>query len=209
MTGGFIVLFILVGLMVTSAIFFQRAKRLEQQQNLPPGYGGGSGFSPAGHLPAGSGDGNLLNLKINDIVTYFGTDYMLEGRLDYMEDGYTWVTYMLVDGDDVKWLSVEDDDQLEVSLWEEVEDLQVAQNPPEFLEYRGERFRMKEKGRARVNQQGHTRNKMGMSVEYFDYDGDGDNMLSVERWGGSVEVSIGQEIRPSTLDVLPGDQVEY
>lgn len=210
MFGGLFLLIILFAAIVSSVVFYRRSKALEMQQQLPGGYGGGGGFTPAGMLPSGGGGNELLNLKINDIVSYFGTDYIIQGRLNYWEDGYTWVTYMLEDGDEVQWLSVEEDDRLEVSMWEEVDDLHVSNPPPEFLEYRGQRFRMTERGEARVNKQGSTgQRKNGLNVKYYEYEGDGEEMISVELWGGEVDVSVGREIRPATLDILPGDQVEY
>ncbi|MEM1349973.1 MAG: DUF4178 domain-containing protein, partial [Myxococcota bacterium] len=80
---------------------------------------------------------------------------------------------------------------------------------PEFVEYLGQRFRMTERGSARVNQQGHTGRKSGLNMQYFEYEGSGDEMLSVEKWGGDIEVSLGREIRPVELEIYPGDQVEY
>lgn len=210
MVVGFIFLMFLIGIIVTSFIFYKRSKEMENQQQLPPGYGGG-GFTPANRqLTNDSPSSTLTNLRINDIVSYFGTDYLVEGRLNFWEDGYTWTTYMLVDGDEVKWLAVEEDDMLEVSLWEEVEDLHLREPLPETIDYRGLHFRMTERGQARVNQQGRTKNKSGLNVDYYEYEAQGDDaMLSVEKWASSIEVSIGHEIRPSVLDILPGDKVEY
>lgn len=210
MAVALIFMIVLAGVAGASFFFYRKAKQMERQQ-LPSGYGGGGGFTPAGQLPGptgGSGN-NLMNLRVNDIVSYFGTDYIIEGKLNYWEDGYTWVTYMLVDGDDVQWLSVEEDDMLEVSMWQEVRDLHLRAPLPEFVDYQGDRFRMVERGQARVNQQGRTGNKTGLQMEYYEYEGDGEEMLSVEKWGNEIEVSYGREINPAALDILPGDAIEY
>ena len=182
---------------------------------MPPGYNNNT-FTPARQLTGSQnndaynvGGVNLMQLKIGDIVSHFGTDYMLEGKLTYWEDGYTWITYMLVDGPNKRWLAVEDDDGLEVSLWDEIRDLPLNNPPPEFIDYQGERFRMVEGGDARVNQEGKTGNKTGLQTRYFEYDGEGDSSISVEVWGNSVEVSIGKVINPAELDILPGDLVEF
>ena len=203
-------LFFLIALIITSVVFYRKAQQMEQQQQLPPGYGGQT-YTPVGRQLATDNQAqSLMNLRLNDIISYFGHDYIIEGRLNYWEDGFTWTVYMLVDGDDVKWLSVEEDDDLEVSLWEDVQDLPLREPLPEHLDYRGVRYRMTERGQARVNQQGRTRNKTGLSMNYASYEAQGDDsMLSIEVWSGNVEASIGREINPAALEILPGDQVQY
>lgn len=207
---GAMMLVLIVMMIVISGVsffFFMQARKAERQQ-LPPGYAGGT-FTPAGQLPGPSrGGNNLMNLRLNDIISYFGTDYMIEGRLNYWEDGYTWITYMLVDGDDVKWLAVEEDDRLEVSMWEEIKDLRLSAPLPEFIDYAGERYRMNERGTARVNQQGKTGSKTGLQMEYFQYESDEGDEISVEKWGGDIEVSRGKEINPVALEIFPGDEVD-
>ena len=203
--------FVLLVVLVMSFVFYRKAKQMEQTQQLPAGYGGG--FQPAGQLPGaghgGGGEPDLLNLRLNDIVSHFGTDYIIEGKLTYWDDGFTWVTYMLVDGDDVRWLAVEQDDFLEVTMWEPVHDLPLRAPLPEHVEYHGERYRMTERGQARVNQQGRTGNRTGMQMEYYEYESPSESYLSVEKWGAQIEASIGHEVNPAALEILPGDQIEY
>src|SRR5690606_5121116 len=93
-----------------------------------------------------SGERNIKNLQIGDIVTHFDQDFVVEGRIDYNDSGWPWTCFMLVDGDDVRWLAVEEDDQLEVSIWQET-DVVLHGSVPEFIEFEGERFRMVERGK--------------------------------------------------------------
>ena len=154
------------------------------------------------------GPRNLLNLQVNDIVSHFMTDYMVEGKLIYSEDGDEWYDYMLVDGDKTVWLSVEDDDRLEVSLFHEIDDLNFTSKPPEFITYQGLKYELEEWGKARVTRVGQTGTKQGMSCKYFEYEAPGGKYMSIEQWGeGSFEVSIGEDIRPNELEILPGDEV--
>ena len=202
---GFLFLVILVGFAVFSFVMYQKAKKAEAQVNrmLPPGFDGNDGFTPVGQLEDKRDKVSVQNLRIGDIVSHFEQDFVVEGKLDYNDDGWTWTTFMLVDSDVVKWLAVEWDDQLEVSIWEEI-DLNVPAQPPEFLEYEGERFKMVEKGKARVAQTGTTGRRQGLEASYFEYEGDGDRSISVEVWGGDVEVSIGEDINPYSLEIYPG-----
>ncbi len=203
---SFLFLVLLIGFAVFSLVMYQKAKKAEQEANrmLPPGFGGGNdGFTPVGQLEDKRERVTVQNLRIGDIVSHFGQDFVVEGKLDYNEDGWTWTTFMLVDGDVVKWLSVEIDDQLEVGIWEEI-DLAVPANPPEFLEYQGEQFRMVERGSARVTQTGTTGRRQGMHADFYEYEGSGERSISVEVWGSEVEVSIGEEINPYSLEIYPG-----
>lgn len=160
-------------------------------------------------LPAGGqatptdGGRSLLNLQIDDIVSHLGTDYIVEGRIDYKEGAYQWVEYMLADGETIRWLCVEDDDQLEVSLWEEIQDLHVTEPVDEILEYEGNEYKMIERGEAQASQKGDTGRKRARSVDYYDYRGP-DDLLGVEVWGGEVEVFQGEEVDEVMLEVFPG-----
>ena len=161
-------------------------------------FGGGAA---AALPPAG------LNLKLNDVVRYLGDTYMVEGRLTLSEDGDTWWEYMLVDGDEIRWLSVEDDDELEVALWEEI-DYPLSADPPETIEWEGVSYRAVEKGKARVTRDGKSGRKEGMSCRYWDYEGAGGEMLAVESWSGDFEVSLGRELDEGTYEILSGELVE-
>ena len=78
------------------------------------------------------------------------------------------------------------------------------------MTYQGVEFVMTERGQARVNQSGQTGRKTGLQMRYYEYedDNDGELCLSVEVWGSSdVEISLGQDIYPDSLDILPGDEI--
>lgn len=199
-----VVVLILAVFAAASFIFYRKAKQMEREQ------GGGPYKQLPGGRPELDADAprTVTNLQVGDIVSYLGADYMVEGRLDYNDEGWTWITYMLVDGPTVRWLSVEEDDQLEVSLWDEA-DVHISGKPPEFIEYEGERFRMVEWGDARVEQRGKTGRKAGLNMEYFEYEGPGDRYLSVERWGNEIEVSVGEDINPYGLELYPGDTSSF
>jgi len=153
-------------------------------------------------------EATVLNLRVNDIFSWMGQDFLVEGKLTYRESGDVWWEHRLVDGGDVRWLGVEDDDELEVAMWQEI-DLHVGEGgPPETLEWEGQSYRCVERGEARVTRDGKTGRKEGLSCRYWDYESSGDAMLCVERWGRSWEVSAGEPLSEGSYDILPGDLVE-
>jgi len=151
----------------------------------------------------------LLNIQLNDIISHFGTDYTVEGKLVYNDDGDEWYEYMLVDGDDVVWLSVEEDDRLEAYLFREVTDLKIKGQPGEYITYEGDEYELEERGRASVTRHGRTGKKNAGSTKYFEYEAPGEKYMTVEQWGeGDFEVWIAEGIRRHTIVILPGDEID-
>ncbi len=206
-----VVLMLLVGVFIFAAVMYRRAKSLEAMRET--GQLGGGRARPAqlgrGRGSRAQGPKSVRNLEVNDIVTYLGQDFMVEGKLIFEEDGDEWYEYMLVDGADVRWLCVEEDDVLELSLYKVVKDMPLRSDPGETVEYEGVRFIMQERGVARMRRLGRTGSRTAQTCGYWDYSsaGGGELLLSVERWGQSYEVSVGQEIDEATLDVLSGELI--
>jgi hypothetical protein len=150
---------------------------------------------------------DVRDLDIDDIVSFVGTDYIVEGRVDYNQEGYTWSEYMLADGDDIRWLCVEDDDRLEVTLWRELDDLALMPPLDEKVEYDGTTYRMFERGGARAAQQGETGRKRKSKVKFWEFESGEGSYLAVEEWGSEVEIFEGRDIEPEMLDIFPGDDI--
>ncbi|MDJ0616848.1 MAG: DUF4178 domain-containing protein [Calothrix sp. MO_192.B10] len=148
---------------------------------------------------------NVFNLQIGDIVQYLGRDWVVEGSLTYDVDGYTWMEYMLQDGDDIRWLSVEEDDMVEVAFLEANNQLDVSQNPPQQLNFAGETYRCVDSGTAKMTRKGTVVRRNAQRCQYFDYETPNDKVLSIEIWDGEIEVTVGERINPRSLTLLPGD----
>lgn len=167
-----------------------------------------AGAAKAKALASATGDKTPLTLALNDIVTHLDRDYMIEGKLTYEEEGDQWWEYRLVDGDDEIYLCVEDDDRLELTLWRQI-DLHVPESgPPESVVHDGDRYRCVERGEASVTREGKTGRKSGLTCRYWDYEGPGDKLVGVERWGQSYETWAGEEVPEGRLDILPGDLID-
>ena len=148
---------------------------------------------------------NIFNLQIGDIVQYMGRDWVVEGKLNYNVGGYIWFEYLLQDHNDIRWLSVDEDDRVEVAFLEPTDRLEVSKNPPKQLTFADETYHRVDSGMAKMTRVGTTLRKTAERCEYFDYRGTDDNVLSIEIWDGEVEVTVGYQINPRSLTLLPGD----
>jgi hypothetical protein len=195
-------LLVLGGIIVGGYILYNKNKESDERRQLET-----DADDDVDKLGGGLGGRSLDKLQIDDIASYLGTDYMVEGRVDYNEDGYQWVEYMLADGDDIRWLCIEQDDRIEVTIWQETTAIRVDSPPNEFIEHDGTKYRMVERGEAKAIQEGETGRKNKSRVDYYDYEGPDGKYLGIESWGGDTDVFLGRDIEPDMVDVFPGDQI--
>jgi hypothetical protein len=160
------------------------------------------GSIPAPELP--SLNRNVFSLQIGDIVQYDLRDWVVEGKLIYTEEGFSWFEYMVQDGDDICWLAVSEDDTVEVSWLQTVTDLEISGTPPRTIAYNGVTYEQEDDGVASMKRIGTVQRKRAELCRYYDYEGPGRLVMSIENWDGEIEVSIGRSIRPSELTLLPG-----
>lgn len=147
----------------------------------------------------------IFNLEIGDIVQHMGLDWVVEGRLTYQVGAYYWYEYLLQDKDKIAWLSVEEDDRVEVALLQPTNQLDVSKDPPLQLNFAGETYTCIDSGKARMTRTGLTMKRTAEKCQYFDYQSTDGRVLSVEVWNGDIEVSVGEKISPRSLTILPGD----
>lgn len=150
----------------------------------------------------------ILNLRPQDVVEYVGDSYLVEAVLLYDEEGTVWKTYLLggaPDGTD-RWLSVEDDDRIEVSLYEILPagSVEVPKEAPRNLQVGEVSFTLEETGEARVRKQDELGTRDQGACRYADYRGPEDARLAVEWWGETAEVALGRPIPRESLMILPG-----
>lgn len=153
------------------------------------------------------GERTVFNLRVGDIVQYAGTDWVVEGQLQYDDDGFIWLEYMLQADDRVRWLSVEEDDRLILGWLEAYPHLELPNpaQPPDRLVVDGVTYHQSESGQAKMTRIGNVLNRSAEACDYFDYEAADKQMLSIERWDGDLEVYRGQEIAVYELSLLPGD----
>ena len=154
--------------------------------------------------PSGTRQPTIFTLQLGDIVQYNNIDWVIEDKLIYNEDGWEWFDYLLQDGDRIGFLSVDDDDTLEVSFTETIKDCPVENPPPGQITYRQKVYNKDESGTAQMKR-ARKPERPAESCQSYDYTGPGDAILSVEVWSGQTEVSVGETVRPYQLTFLPGD----
>jgi hypothetical protein len=128
----------------------------------------------------------------------------VEGRLTYREDGDTWLEYVLQDGERLRWLSVEEDDHVQVMWLEPTTAVEVTGTPPRSITVADIPYRQVEAGTAEMTRAGALLNQH-QRCQYFDYAGPENRVLCIEDWDGEIEVTVGQRISPRALVLLPGD----
>ena len=137
----------------------------------------------------------LLNLKVGDMLAIEEIDYQVEGIIRFNDSGWGWMEYLIKDATKSWWLSVEMDDELEISLSREVPCL--SQDTPKKYEYDGVTYTLQERSVATVEGvEGNLGLVVGKKVNYWEYsDADDEHFLSIEVWDSDeYELSLGRSI---------------
>lgn len=152
-----------------------------------------------------SGERSLFTIQVGDIIVYQGDDWFVEGRVIYDAGGYNWIEYLLVNEMETRWLSVEQDDLIEVAWFKPINDLDVDSNPPKKLTWNDNSYKCVDSGKATIKKEGNTQHKQEPVCSYYDYEGEENQVLAIEIWGNEIEVMAGEKIHPRSFDILPGD----
>lgn len=178
-------------------------------------------------LPSGTGDElatrTIRELRAGDVITFETRDYLVEGVVDYEEDGHRWSAGRLVDGGDEHWLVVglERGGALVARLLREDPEVEMSGYPPDVLAAGGLRYTHERRGTATARLSGNTGlgglgrsggagkgAGQGMaSVErcrWWLYEAPGDDTLLVEQWSDVYRVVRGKKVSPTLLELMPG-----
>jgi hypothetical protein len=182
-----------------------------QQKQLRAGRGPTLALPIGGYLV----ERGLRELKVNDVVTLDGKDYLCEGVILYDEDGHRWVGGRLVDGNDVRWCVVGlervGNEQVRVLTQD---DSEISGYPPEALVLGDVRYALDKRGTATAKVSGDLGNLLGARAGKLDnavercrwwlYSAPGDDTALLEQWGADYRVLKGKKIAAGTIELIPG-----
>jgi hypothetical protein len=155
-------------------------------------------------------------VRINDIIQYQTRDFLVEGVVEYDEDGHKWRAARLVDGKDERWLLIglERGGAVSLRLVEVDPDIHLSGYPPEQLIVAGQTFRQESRGTATARAHGDAGPLPGaaettpaesvLRCRWWRYETAGSQVLVVEQWGGLFRALRGEMISAHDLEMMPG-----
>lgn len=148
----------------------------------------------------------LRAMRIGDVVGHRDHKWFVRGRLDFDEQGYLWSDHLLDDAEAKRWVSVEDDESFEVSLWQGIPLGAIEQGEvgDRDVIVDGIAYRLQERGTAQFRAEGTTGTTSEGAAEYADYQSKDGKLLGFERYGSHWEASLGEVLEPWELTVYPG-----
>lgn len=165
--------------------------------------------SPKGpHDPfAAKGDsafGDPRTLKAGDMIDWGTERTWIRGTLRLSQGGYVWAEHFLEVEGGKRWLSTEEDPDLEMALWTGRPDLDLTPHGKK-IELEGTTYHLEEKGSGSYRSEGTTGLKPQGGFDYADYEAADGSLLSFERFDhGPWEVSTGTRVAEGTFTIYPG-----
>lgn len=164
---------------------------------------------PLANWSASGGDEQFFALKPGDLVKTDQHDFLVRGTITMDDSGTEWWTHLLDDATGTKrWLSVENEDGLEMGFWDRVpvSDIESGSPGDRSIVLRGIAYKLIERGNANYRATGTTSTQPAGHAEYMDYEAADGRMLSLERFDeGGWEASVGEKVLPSELSVYPSN----
>lgn len=148
-----------------------------------------------------SDENDLFLLNPGDIVSIDNNDFIVDGVIIYKDGKWKWTEYKLKDNDEILWLSVEKDDEIEISLFNEI--VPFTTEPFKKTTYEGIEYFLVEGSDAVIEKvSGEINLTKGDKLDYFEYSSKNDtSYLSVEIYDGEIEMSIGKKIEGFQVNV--------
>lgn len=158
---------------------------------------------------------SIRDVRVGDIIQHGSDDYLVEGVVEYDEDGHKWRGARLVDGRTVKWLLIglERGGAISLRLLTEDTELHISGYPPETLICGGTSFSQEKRGTANARVAGDAGTLPGtdgsgpdsvLRCRWWRYETAGNQTLVVEQWGGMYRVLRGEVLRNDDLEMMPG-----
>jgi hypothetical protein len=158
----------------------------------------------------------VRDLRVDDVLTIDGKDFLVEGMINYDEDGHRWTGARVVDGADVQWLvvGIERAGAGSMRLLTQDDATQISGYPPEVLVIGEVRYALDKRGAATCALHGDLgplgalkKDRPDGHVErarWWLYSAPGDDTLLLEQWGSDYRVLRGKKVGEGTLELIPG-----
>ncbi len=189
-----LVVLVLAAAIVAAVVIVRRARQDRLDREPPP--------PRTDPFATDAGRPDPRRLKVGDVVGFDGRDYVVRGTIRLDQSGFTWEEHLLDDTTGRAWLSVEDDEGLELCLWHRVTGSPHVPGGPSLTD-EGVDYLLVERGEAGFRAEGTTGTASSGDMEYIDYAA-GDRRLSFERFGATTwEVSRGRVVGERELTIYP------
>lgn len=178
-----------------------------------------AGIDEAKALPSGEGplllERTIKDLRVGDVLQYGNADWVVEGVVEYDEDGHRWIAGRMMDGKDTRWIVVgmERLGPMKIRLMQVDAEYELSGYPPEVIIAGDVRHSLERRGTASARFVGEigpligALKKSGATVErcrWWRYEGPGDETLIVEQWGGEYRVLRGTRLVDGMIELIPG-----
>jgi len=173
----------------------------------------------AGQKQLAAGSDRLLertvrDLRVNDILTIDGKDFLVEGTIGYDEDGHRWIAGRVVDDKDVRWLvvGIERAGAGAMRLLAPDDSQPIAGYPPEAIVIGEVRYALDKRGTATCELHGDVgalgeakKDRPEGQVErcrWWLYNAPGEDTLLVEQWGADYRVLRGKKVGDGMIELM-------
>lgn len=147
--------------------------------------------------------GDPLALKAGDMLEFGVERTWIRGTLRLSEGGAVWAEHFLEVEGARRWLSVEEDPDVQMVLWTGRPELDLTPHS-DSIELEGVRYRLVERGSASYRSEGTTGLRPQGGMDYADYEGPGGRHLSFERFDhGRWEPSVGTTASAGDFTIFP------
>ena len=145
-----------------------------------------------------------MKLRLRDILSYQGKDYVVEGLLTYRLGGKVLRLARVVDGSTTRWVEpLQDDADDRLLIFDEVPGLDLSVPPPSTISYQSKSYLPKLSGQATVELAGKVPDRLAGGCEVWRYRAAGDVFLQIERWPDRTVTLVGESVHKDMVDVLP------